>query len=58
MFDFHEYRKWRLLEEIMRVDPDVLALEEVDHFADFFEPLLACLGYKVMKQPSFSLYLF
>jgi hypothetical protein len=47
IFDFHDYRKWRLLEEILLVDPDVLAVEEIDHFADFFEPVLASYGYKV-----------
>lgn len=47
VFNFHQYRKWRVLEEILRVDPDVLALEEIDHFADFFEPVLSTLGYKV-----------
>ena len=49
VFDFHGYRKWRLIEEILLVNPDVLALEEIDHFFDFFEPLLSSLGYKVQE---------
>jgi hypothetical protein len=51
VFHFHEYRKWRLLEEILRVDPDVLTLEEIDHYPDFFQPLLTSLGYKGLFQP-------
>ena len=50
--DYHGYRKWRLLEEILRVDPDVVALEEIDHFPDFFGPLLASLGYQVILKCS------
>ena len=49
VFNFHDYRKWRLLEEILRVNPDVLALEEIDHYLDFFEPLLTSIGYKVSQ---------
>lgn len=39
-------RRWRLLEEILRHDPDVLSLEELDHFSDFFEPALKAAGYE------------
>jgi hypothetical protein len=46
-FNFDGYRKWRLLEEIERCGPDVLAMEECDHFHDFFEPALMSLGYTV-----------
>lgn len=47
IFDFERYRKWRLLEEITRVEPDLLAVEECDHFADFLEPAMTSLGYEV-----------
>ena len=38
-------RRWRLLAEILAADADVVALEEVDHFDDFFEPALKPFGY-------------
>lgn len=47
VFDFEGFRRWRLLEEIIRVDPDVLALEECDRYHDFFQPALSSLGYQV-----------
>ena len=42
-----EYRKARLLEELMRHGelPDIIAMQEVDHFYDWFEPELEKLGY-------------
>ena len=30
----------------MRVNPDVLGVEEIDHYDDFFSPALALLGYE------------
>ena len=45
VLDFWGRRRWRLLEEVARWAPDVVALEECDHFGDFFEPALAKLGY-------------
>lgn len=39
-------RRWRLIEEILRFDPDVVAVEELDHFVDFFKPVMALAGYK------------
>lgn len=36
--DFKAVRRWRLLEEIIRINPDILSIEECDHFADFFLP--------------------
>jgi nocturnin len=39
-------RRWRLLREIAESDADVICLEEVDHFDDFFQPALAALGYE------------
>ena len=32
--------------QIFRVNPDVLAIEECDNFANFFEPALAKAGYE------------
>eukprot|EP00299_Pterocystis_sp_00344_P011586 c5430_g1_i2.p1 GENE.c5430_g1_i2~~c5430_g1_i2.p1 ORF type:complete len:318 (-),score=89.35 c5430_g1_i2:62-1015(-) len=40
-----EYRKSQLLEEVKRFDPDVVCMEEVDHYDDWFQPQLASLGY-------------
>eukprot|EP00754_Rhynchopus_humris_P001023 Rhum_TRINITY_DN10644_c0_g1::Rhum_TRINITY_DN10644_c0_g1_i1::g.39450::m.39450/K18764/CCRN4L; nocturnin len=39
-------RRYLLLEKILAVDADVVALEECDHFHDFFLPLLSLHGYK------------
>jgi mRNA deadenylase 3'-5' endonuclease subunit Ccr4 len=47
LFDFENYRKWRLVEEILRIAPDFIALEECDHYDDFFYPILHSLGYEV-----------
>ncbi|GMH96740.1 hypothetical protein TrVE_jg14038 [Triparma verrucosa] len=38
-------RKYRILEEILRHGPDIIALQEVDRYHDFFGPLLNHLGY-------------
>ena len=38
--NFSGVRRWRLLEEILRTNPDVLAVQEIDHFHDFFAPAL------------------
>ena len=37
-------RRWRLLEEILRHQPDLVCLQEVDHFP-FIEAALASTGY-------------
>lgn len=47
IFDYTNCRRWRLLEEILRYSPDVLAVEECDHFDDFFYPILQSIGYSV-----------
>lgn len=41
------FRRWRLLEEILQTDanPDILTVQECDHFYDFFEPVLRAMGY-------------
>ena len=50
-----EARRERLLEEIFRhgPEPDVIALEEVDHFDDWFMPQLQKRGYRgfFLKKP-------
>ncbi|KAG8462114.1 hypothetical protein KFE25_011564 [Diacronema lutheri] len=46
-----ERRRWLLLAEVLRHDADVIALQEVDHFADFFEPALDAAGYDALFQP-------
>jgi mRNA deadenylase 3'-5' endonuclease subunit Ccr4 len=44
-------RNVRILAEIMRVRPTLLALEECDHYDDFFNPALSLLGYDSVFQP-------
>lgn len=51
VFDFAGWRRWRLLEEIFARDPDVLAVEEIDHFEDFFLPALTSAGYQGVFVP-------
>eukprot|EP00923_Selenidium_pygospionis_P060965 GHVN01107089.1.p1 GENE.GHVN01107089.1~~GHVN01107089.1.p1 ORF type:complete len:388 (+),score=53.21 GHVN01107089.1:178-1341(+) len=46
-----EVRRFRLLEEILRFLPDVVALEECDHFHQFFFPALQLYGYDGVFQP-------
>jgi endonuclease/exonuclease/phosphatase family metal-dependent hydrolase len=50
------YRAGRLVEELVRhgEKPDVISLQEVDHFHDWFEPALARLGYegRFMAKPN------
>lgn len=44
---------WKLLEEILRWDCDVLVLQEVDHHHDWLSPMLAKEGYRSLfvKKP-------
>lgn len=54
-----ETRRWRLLEEILRYQPDVICLQEVDHFS-LLERALASVGYSgrfVPKPDSPCIYL-
>lgn len=39
------YRKNKLLYEITQYQPDIITLQEVDHYYDFFLPQLSKLGY-------------
>lgn len=41
-----EERKYLILEEILMYQPDVLCLQEVDHYFDTFQPILSRLGYQ------------
>ncbi|XP_039974929.1 nocturnin [Xiphias gladius] len=38
-------RKYLILEEILTYRPDILCLQEVDHYYDTFQPIMANLGY-------------
>lgn len=38
-------RKYLILEEILTYHPDILCLQEVDHYYDTFQPILSSLGY-------------
>uniref|UniRef100_A0A8C9V6Y5 Nocturnin n=1 Tax=Scleropages formosus TaxID=113540 RepID=A0A8C9V6Y5_SCLFO len=44
-------RKYLILEEILTYEPDILCLQEVDHYYDTFGPVLANLGYCCTFQP-------
>ena len=46
-----ENRKNKLLNEIVRYDPDVITLSEVDHYHDFFLPSLLKAGYEALYAP-------
>jgi nocturnin len=38
-------RHWRLVEEMLSSDADIITFQECDHFADFFQPVMATFGY-------------
>ncbi|KAG7394236.1 RNA exonuclease ngl2 [Phytophthora boehmeriae] len=40
-----EYRRDGLVREILAYEPDIVCLQEVDHFEDFFEPKLQKAGF-------------
>lgn len=46
-----ENRKEKLLEEILRSGADIVCLEEVDHFSDFFLPKLRENGFEGFFKP-------
>lgn len=39
-------RKYLILEEILTYRPDILCLQEVDHYYDTFQPIMSSLGYE------------
>nr|XP_020638742.1 nocturnin isoform X1 [Pogona vitticeps] len=41
-----EERKCLILEEILAYQPDIMCLQEVDHYFDTFHPLLSRMGYQ------------
>lgn len=46
-----ENRKDKLLREILRSGADVVCLEEVDHFPDFFQPMMKENGFEGFFKP-------
>ena len=42
----HCVSRRRLLEVILEHSPDIVCLEEVNHYEDFFRPALEPLGYR------------
>ena len=46
-----ENRKGKLLEEILRSGADIVCVEEVDHFPDFFQPKLKERGFEGIFKP-------
>jgi len=40
-----KHRRYRILEEILRWETDIICLQEVDHYHDWFFPKLRLLGY-------------
>ncbi|XP_041462744.1 nocturnin-like isoform X1 [Lytechinus variegatus] len=46
-----EHRKYAIIEEILTYDPDVVCLQEVDHYEDFFQPVLQQIGYSGSFNP-------
>eukprot|EP01116_Phalansterium_solitarium_P018878 TRINITY_DN5136_c1_g1_i1.p1 TRINITY_DN5136_c1_g1~~TRINITY_DN5136_c1_g1_i1.p1 ORF type:complete len:346 (-),score=109.55 TRINITY_DN5136_c1_g1_i1:620-1657(-) len=47
-------RSWRLIEEMLRFSPDIICGEEVNHYPDFFEPVMRRAGYECvfMSKPA------
>ena len=46
-----EHRKVLLIDEVKRYEADVICLQEVDHYYDFFLPELRRLGYDGLYAP-------
>lgn len=41
-----DYRKHLLAQELLQYDPDIITLQECDHFHDYLSPLLSSKGYR------------
>jgi mRNA deadenylase 3'-5' endonuclease subunit Ccr4 len=50
ILDF-DLRKWRIVQVLLENLTDVIALEEVDQFYGFFQPLLGIIGYEGLFIP-------
>ncbi len=48
---YWKYRRGNLLKEITQYDPDVITMQENDHFYDFFLPTLTARGYDGLFAP-------
>jgi len=46
-----EQRRYRLLGEVVQYSPDIITMQEVDHYNDFFFPELQRMGYIGMFAP-------
>lgn len=46
-----ENRRGQILEEITQYDPDVITLQECDHYYDYFLPKLSGIGYDGLFSP-------
>lgn len=46
-----ESRKYKLLGEIIQYSPDIVTMQEVDHYNDFFLPELQAMGYIGVYSP-------
>eukprot|EP00518_Triparma_eleuthera_P020425 CAMPEP_0197562518 /NCGR_PEP_ID=MMETSP1320-20131121/27061_1 /TAXON_ID=91990 /ORGANISM="Bolidomonas sp., Strain RCC2347" /LENGTH=365 /DNA_ID=CAMNT_0043124257 /DNA_START=121 /DNA_END=1215 /DNA_ORIENTATION=+ len=44
-------RKFRIVEEILSKGPDILTVQELDRFGDFFQPVLSKFGYDGIFSP-------
>lgn len=44
-------RKHRIMDEILKSKADIICLEEVDHYSDFFNPILTSLDYIGLYMP-------
>lgn len=49
--NFDGFRKFRVLQEILRNEADVIAVQEMDHFGDFFLPAMEHYGYTGLFHP-------
>jgi mRNA deadenylase 3'-5' endonuclease subunit Ccr4 len=52
-YDWESCRKWRILQEIVRYDADIVCLEETDHY-ELIKPYLHSIEYTSIFMPKFS----